>query len=412
MPSLVSNFIINPVLRQARRFSSGFATEEPPALPLPHHRTRSVGEAEANFAVDNAILELDGDGEGEGDPRTPNQSVGDETRRTTHPRYPPIPGPRTTSRRNTLDRFIPAGAASGPADAVPGDASSVQPRTPNSPDNGIAQLVWVEEASRSTPLPEDDGNGELRKRILAIQAMDVSQIAKAQLMHHLLIEGYMKSKSRQQPPTSPPFPPTSPSARSVSDRKEPEPEPTGALQQALKFLNPLGDGTGHLDLPLSESDLRKTYVPSVPASDDFLEQLGMMGIEDHGQPVLGCEHYRRNVKLQCATCDKWYTCRFCHDAVEDHILPRKETKNMLCMLCGCPQRASDTCIRCGESAAYYFCGVCKLWNDDPNKSIYHCNDCGLCRVGQGLGKDFFHCKVSLLTASLSLETERLTYACR
>jgi hypothetical protein len=38
-------------------------------------------------------------------------------------------------------------------------------------------------------------------------------------------------------------------------------------------------------------------------------------------------------------------------------------------------------------------GQCKLWDDDPEKSIYHCNDCGICRIGQGLGKDFFHCKV-------------------
>ena len=38
---------------------------------------------------------------------------------------------------------------------------------------------------------------------------------------------------------------------------------------------------------------------------------------------------------------------------------------------------------------------CKLWDDDPHKSIYHCNDCGICRIGKGLGKDFFHCKVFL-----------------
>jgi tyrosyl-DNA phosphodiesterase 2 len=105
--------------------------------------------------------------------------------------------------------------------------------------------------------------------------------------------------------------------------------------------------------------------------------------------------------MQCATCERWYTCRFCHDLAEDHILPRKETKNMLCMLCGCAQRVSDTCVKCGETAARYYCGVCKLWNDDSNKSIYHCNDCGICRVGQGLGKDFFHCNVSLFACPLS-----------
>jgi hypothetical protein len=39
---------------------------------------------------------------------------------------------------------------------------------------------------------------------------------------------------------------------------------------------------------------------------------------------------------------------------------------------------------------------CRLWDDSPTKSIYHCADCGVCRVGKGLGKDFFHCKVHLL----------------
>ncbi|KAK0740993.1 zinc-ribbon-domain-containing protein, partial [Schizothecium vesticola] len=127
----------------------------------------------------------------------------------------------------------------------------------------------------------------------------------------------------------------------------------------------------------------------------------MILADEDDQPRLGCEHYRRNVKMQCATCERWYTCRFCHDAHEDHVLPRTETKHMLCMLCGCPQKASDTCVGCGHSAANYFCGVCKLWNDDPNKSIYHCSDCGLCRVGQGLGRDFFHCKKCMACISLA-----------
>lgn len=108
---------------------------------------------------------------------------------------------------------------------------------------------------------------------------------------------------------------------------------------------------------------------------------------------MGCEHYRRNVKLQCNTCQKWYTCRLCHDDAEDHALPRKETKNMLCMPCGYAQKAGDECVRCGRLAARYYCGICKLWNDDPDASTYHCDGCGICRVGAGLGKDFFHCKV-------------------
>ncbi|KAK0651288.1 hypothetical protein B0T16DRAFT_403538 [Cercophora newfieldiana] len=385
MPSLVSNFIINPVLRQARRFSSGFATEEPPAIR--HHRTRSDGEA-GPVVADDAILELDGEGNG----RIPEPRRSRTSSLSIAQQQPPVPGPRTSSRRNTFNRSSPGESSSANA----GQSSQPPPaqeRALNNGGLGTDGLGWIDEASRNTPLPEDDGNGELRQKILAIQAMDVSQTLKAQLMHQLLMEGYNKSRSRHAPPTSPTLHPESPTSRSLQDRREAE--SSGPLQQALKFLNPLVDTNGPLDLSLTEADLRKTYVPNVPpADDDLAAHVEKMGIEDHGQPVLGCEHYRRNVKMQCATCEKWYTCRFCHDAVEDHTLPRKDTKHMLCMFCGCAQKASDTCVGCGESASYYFCGVCKLWNDDPNKSIYHCNDCGLCRVGQGLGKDFFHCKVN------------------
>jgi tyrosyl-DNA phosphodiesterase 2 len=138
--------------------------------------------------------------------------------------------------------------------------------------------------------------------------------------------------------------------------------------------------------------LKPTYaqVESFPGANSDIEE------SDDVEPVqpLGCRHYKRNVKLQCFTCGGWYTCRFCHDETEDHILPRKETRNMLCMLCGSAQPASDICANCGIRAAWYYCGICKLWNDDANKSIYHCADCGICRVGRGIGKDFIHCKAS------------------
>lgn len=184
---------------------------------------------------------------------------------------------------------------------------------------------------------------------------------------------------------------------------------SGALE-SLKFWTAARESSSTPEFVLTADDLRPTYATpppsedvagvSTPADDELLEN-----------PQLGCEHYRRNVKLQCAECERWYTCRFCHDAVESHMLPRRSTKHMLCMLCGCAQKASDTCVKCGESASRYYCNICKLWNDDPNKSIYHCNDCGICRIGKGLGKDFYHCKVSgflLVQGSQVLVDKQLT----
>lgn len=119
---------------------------------------------------------------------------------------------------------------------------------------------------------------------------------------------------------------------------------------------------------------------------------------------LGCSHYQRNCKLECSQCLKWYTCRMCHDTQEEsHKLIRQETKHMLCMKCGTAQSAASDCVTCGRVMARYYCSICKLWDNDPLKHIYHCNDCGICRIGNGLGKDFFHCQRCNVCMSIELE---------
>ncbi|KAI8148442.1 zinc-ribbon-domain-containing protein [Fennellomyces sp. T-0311] len=106
---------------------------------------------------------------------------------------------------------------------------------------------------------------------------------------------------------------------------------------------------------------------------------------------MGCKHYQRKVKLEANCCKRIFPCRFCHDDVSDHNIVRHETKNMLCMECMTLQPAAKTCTKCGIESAKYFCDKCKLWDDDPKKSIYHCDDCGICRQGRGLDEDYFHC---------------------
>jgi uncharacterized CHY-type Zn-finger protein len=158
---------------------------------------------------------------------------------------------------------------------------------------------------------------------------------------------------------------------------------------------------------LTAEDLKPTFHPRVesesPAADDAEDE----DTEVFDEPTLGCSHYKRNVKLQCFDCKKWYTCRLCHDEVEDHRLDRPKTENMLCMLCGHAQHAAQYCKWCGELAAQYYCASCKLWDNDASKSIYHCGDCGICRIGKGLGKDFFHCKVSTRPTKLGTLTNSI-----
>ncbi|KAK3321443.1 zinc-ribbon-domain-containing protein, partial [Cercophora scortea] len=423
MPSLVNELIIGPVVRQARRFSSGFTSAEPPSLPELHHqRTSSLSQNRPGSSTENAIAEEGGDGVGTGAEAVTGNGTGTGIRiRTASTHVDNTPRTSTSTSTSTLGVRSRATTTTDPSQSPPpppqpqpaGSAESARAPTPpwsDDPDDTIEYtqglpMTWPR-ISEST-LPEDDGKGALRRRIQAILSQDISQDLKARLVHQAITEGHTKFQLAATPdPTL--WKPESPSAHTA-----PEPtEPVGPLQYVW---NQLSDGAAPPTLSLIEGELTKedltpTYVPlassqdSTTGIDDFEESLRKKRDEDAGdntKPRLGCAHYRRNVKMQCAACAKWYTCRFCHDAAEDHTLPRKATKNMLCMLCGCAQRASDSCMRCGRSAACYYCGVCKLWNDDPHKAIYHCNDCGLCRVGQGLGKDFFHCKKCMACISMT-----------
>ncbi|KAF9538371.1 hypothetical protein EC957_006886 [Mortierella hygrophila] len=118
---------------------------------------------------------------------------------------------------------------------------------------------------------------------------------------------------------------------------------------------------------------------------------------------LGCKHYRRGCKLKANCCGKWFNCRFCHDDVCNHTIVRNETKMMLCMHCKAIQPAAQSCESCSAQLANYYCDICKLWDDDPAKPIYHCADCGICRIGNGLDQDFFHCKKCNICMNIQLK---------
>ncbi|KAI8907637.1 zinc-ribbon-domain-containing protein [Powellomyces hirtus] len=126
---------------------------------------------------------------------------------------------------------------------------------------------------------------------------------------------------------------------------------------------------------------------------------------DKANGILGCRHYQRSAKLQAHCCGKWDTCRFCHDEVSDHNIVRNLITTMMCMYCATVQPAGQDCINeaCGRRVAKYYCKECKLWDSDPRKNIYHCHDCGICRIGKGLGIDYFHCKKCNVCMAISLK---------
>lgn len=236
----------------------------------------------------------------------------------------------------------------------------------------------------------------LRRRIHQVNALSIEQSEKAKLIHEILLEGYRASRPHLEP-SSPGREPT------PGDTSREYRAPVPMTLESLKFWqNQVGESAAAEKFLLSEADLARTYAPiRLPKSADGSRETVP---PPDAVPPLGCAHYERNVKLQCSSCNKWYTCRFCHDAEEDHNLIRNETKHMLCMLCGTPQKASELCVNCGETAAQYYCNICKLWENRKSKPIYHCDDCGICRRGHGLGKDFFHCKTCRACITTSIES--------
>ncbi|CAI0399161.1 unnamed protein product, partial [Linum tenue] len=125
--------------------------------------------------------------------------------------------------------------------------------------------------------------------------------------------------------------------------------------------------------------------------------------------TFGCEHYKRNCKLFAECCNQLYPCLRCHDELADHSADRRAIQKMMCMICLTVQPIQQTCtsVICNNlSMAKYYCQICKLFDDE--REIYHCPFCNLCRVGKGLGIDYFHCMRCNVCMSKSLSN----HACR
>ncbi|KAL7623890.1 hypothetical protein AAE478_005446 [Parahypoxylon ruwenzoriense] len=341
MTSLVTDFLVNPVIRQARRFSRS-SSNLPTSSPVsPPQTTRDSKESQ-----DDAISEteedsyLDDDVEGSVLSSTSSRSsvhpysrsdAADPTRHIGHSdngiSHTDSRSPDTSNRGNDprhLDNQDESISTSNPNTMaerlIPSGGSLSPPRR-----------------ERRKSLPEDDGMGVLRKRIFTIQAQDIKASEKASLMHQLLLEGYTKSKGFN--PVERPLTPSSPS---ISEQRHSQ----GPLDSFKFWHNISGEAGTQEEFDLTPEDLQPTFAPPRNSSEDASEDAEEA--EDSDYRPLGCEHYRRNVKLQCSTCNRWYTCRFCHDKVEDHNLIRKDTRNMLCMFCGTAQRAGDVCVSCGQ----------------------------------------------------------------
>lgn len=113
----------------------------------------------------------------------------------------------------------------------------------------------------------------------------------------------------------------------------------------------------------------------------------------------GCTHYVRRCKLVCPDCNQAYWCRHCHDAEMDketdpkkhHNLDRSRVTAILCGVCQKRQAVSAFCsnAQCGITFGDYTCTRCPFYDDRVERQYYHCDACGICRVGGR--ENFFHC---------------------
>jgi hypothetical protein len=395
--SLLSTFIIDPVVRQARRFSGVSAPAEASSnddvlshanstSPRAAHHTAPDRETTTHSARDVLAAPIP--------EQRPNVLVDRSRRYSSFSRQaqdavaeednglpsltgtPTIAAPVAIRARNTM----PLRPSRVPDDdelrqPILDPSLSSAPAAPSILASRPAIARNAASASLSESLPADDGMAHLRARIHEIRDLRVTDQERARMVHSLMTERYNYMR-----PTSPssfvshdrPFTPTS--GHSVFSEAQPS-SPLSAASD-VDPENPYN---------LRPGDTAPTYRPQQEEDEEAAD----------GETVLGCQHYKRNVKVQCFECRRWYTCRHCHNAVEDHELNRRRTQNMLCMVCQTPQKAAGHCSNCQTEAACYYCDICKLWDNNSTKKVYHCADCGICRRGEGLGKDFYHCKVRL-----------------
>ncbi|KAK9926326.1 hypothetical protein M0R45_023563 [Rubus argutus] len=132
------------------------------------------------------------------------------------------------------------------------------------------------------------------------------------------------------------------------------------------------------------------------ATQQKLPQAGA-GESSNGEDVFGRSPSYRDVEK-----------KFCHDNVSDHSMDRKATLEMMCMRCLNIQPVGPICTSpsCNElSMAKYYCNICKFFDDE--RTVYHCPFCNLCRLGKGLGIDFFHC----MTCNCCLGIKLVNHKC-
>lgn len=111
-----------------------------------------------------------------------------------------------------------------------------------------------------------------------------------------------------------------------------------------------------------------------------------------------CTHYENCLQVFAKCCNKYYDCHLCHNEQNNHKLNRKLIKKIKCVNCTTENDVGNKCKGCNIEFAKNFCNICNVWCN-KYKDIYHCYDCGFCRVGKR--ENYYHCNKCNLCLSLN-----------
>lgn len=107
-----------------------------------------------------------------------------------------------------------------------------------------------------------------------------------------------------------------------------------------------------------------------------------------------CSHYKKKCQFIMSCCDnKQIKCHRCHndqtDFTDEHKFVKPNAK-IICIDCATVQNVSNTCECCKIKFSEFFCDICCIY--DIDKDQYHCDRCGICRIGKTINKHCDNCK--------------------
>ncbi|KAF3031435.1 hypothetical protein E8E12_000860 [Didymella heteroderae] len=302
--SLISSFIIDPVVRAGRRFSGAGAAHVPPAgdaagLPISHaNQSDSSATTPPRDCDNDAYVEAPAERDVPQTPsarpvsllerarryssftRRPNDVVvneegddADGNNATTAPIDIPADAASMSSNPSrTLESRFRNLELDPPVSSAPAAPTAIQGASPNSAGQNAGGM--------SESLPADDGFTHLRARIHEIRALNLTEEERARMIHRLMTERYHHMR------------PTSPSSFVSHDR--PYTPNSGhsvfSDNRASSPLSAASDVDTENPYKLRPGDTSPTYRTMEHRDEEDDE-------EDHeDELVLGCQHYKRNVK--------------------------------------------------------------------------------------------------------------------